>query len=194
MSRPGATGALLTALQSGSLQPAVFVQIQFASATVYMWTGIGSVTWNGHTWTGLGSLLNFLPIEEAATVEARGIVIQLSGLDATLFADCTQEFQLGLPVTIYFTAYSSPGTLIATPIVAWTGRTDQPTFEISGASVTINLACENRFLDMNVACDRRHTNEDQQAIYPGDTVFQFVNGIQDLTLYIAGQANTTSFL
>lgn len=193
MPRPGATGALLTQLQAGGLSPAIFVSVQFASATAYMWSGIGSVTWNGQTWTGLGSLLGIGSIESAATVEARGVTITLSGLDSALLASCCTEFQLGLPVAIYFTAYSG-GSLIATPIVAWSGRTDRPEFYVAGDKATISLACENRLLDMNIPVERRHTNEDQQMDYPGDLGLQFVNGIQNLSIFVAGQANTTSYL
>ena len=193
---------MLTALQSGSLQPAIFVAIQFATVTAYLWSGgpqspcsasDGSIAWNGHTWIGLGSLLGFGVIESAPTVEARGIAISLSGLDATLLADCMTEFQLGLAVTIYFTVYVS-GSLLTTPITAWTGRTDRPTFEVSGEKATINLSCENRLLDMNIAVSLRHTNEQQQALYPGDVGLSFVDAIQDFTIFVAGQSNVTNFI
>lgn len=193
MPRNGASGAQLSALQAGSLQPRFFVSIQFASGSVYLWTGIGSVSWNGQTWTGLGALLNLVPIETAPTVEARGVTIMLSGFDATLMPDLQQQFQLGLPVSIYYTDWNN-GTPLTPPIAAWSGRTDQPIFDVAGGKATVSLACENRLIDMNVRCERRHTNEDQQMQYPGDLAFQFVYAIQDITLFIGGQANVTSFL
>lgn len=202
MPRPGATGALLTALQAGSLQPAIFVSIQFATVTVYLWTGgpqspgaasDGSIAWNGQTWQGRGTLLGFGPMESGATVQARGINLILSGLDASLLTDYMTEFQLGMAVTIYFTGYSS-GSLIATPITTWAGRTDRPTFGISGPVATVAMACENRLLDMNLPVSLRHTNEQQQALYPGDVGLSFVDAVQDFSLFVAGQANTTSFL
>jgi hypothetical protein len=191
MPRLGASGAMLTALQAPNLKPAIFVSIQFATTTAYLWSGLGSVTWNGQTWTGLGSLLGIGTIESAATVEARGALITISGLDATLLSGCRSELQIGLPVNVYFTVYSS-GALIATPISAWTGRSDQPTIGVSGETATIAIACENRLIDMNIAVDRRHTTQDQQMTYPGDLGLQFKDGLQEKTLYWGQQANSTN--
>lgn len=193
---------MLAALQGTYMQPAFFVSIQFATTTVYLWTGSaasiganpdGSISWFGHTWIGLGSLLGISDIESASTVEARGIVVTLSGLDATLLADCMTELQLQLPVVVYFTVYSS-GSLISRPITSWSGYTDQPTIQVDGVSARISLAAENRLISMNVAANRRHTNPDQQMDYPGDLALQFVDGLQDLTIFAAGQAQTSSYL
>jgi len=38
-------------------------------------------------------------------------------------------------------------------------------------------------VEMNVAVDRRYTNEDQQLDYPGDRGMEFVSSIQDVTIY-----------
>lgn len=185
------SSATLAALQSRDLQPAIFVQAAFASTTVYLWTGVGSVTWNGHTWTGLGSLLSLSAIEDGATVDARGISIVLSGLNPALLADCLGDFKLGLPVTVYLGLYSA-GVLVDTPITTWAGRMDQPTIEFGADEATISINCENRLLDMNVAVDRRYTNEDQQLDWPGDLGFQFVNAIQEMTIFWGRQAHSTN--
>lgn len=185
------SSAMLAALQAPQLQPAIFVEAAFVSTTVRMWTGIGSVTWNGHTWTGLGSLLDIAMMEDGATVEARGIAITLSGLDSSLLADCQGDFKLGLPVTVYLGLFSS-ASLIADPLTSWAGRMDQPTIAASGTDATITINCENRLLDMNVAVDRRYTNEDQQMDYPGDLAFSFVNAIQEMTIFWGHQAHSTN--
>jgi hypothetical protein len=56
MPRP-LSAEMLAALQAPVIKPAIFVEITFASATAYIWSGIGSVEWNGHTWLGLGARL-----------------------------------------------------------------------------------------------------------------------------------------
>ena len=185
------SSTLLAALQARDLRPAIFVQIQFLSAIVRLWSGAGSVTWNGQTWIGIGSLLGVSVIEDAATVEARGIAITLSGLDASLLAGALSDFKTGLPASVLFGAYSG-GSLIATPIVSWSGRTDIPEISYDGETATITIACENRLSDSNIPVDRRYTNQDQQMTWPGDLCFQFVDGLQEMTLFIGGQANTTN--
>jgi hypothetical protein len=74
-------------------------------------------------------------------------------------------------------------SLIPDPVIAWAGRTDQPTIEMDGSTATISVNCEHRFVEMNVAVDRRYTNEDQQLDYPGDRGLEFVNSIQDVRIF-----------
>ena len=181
---------IIAALSAGELWPAFFVTITFASTTAYLWSGIGSITWNGHTWTGIGSLMGLSTMEDGSTVEARGITITVSGLDPALLSDCMTEFQLGLPASVILGFYAA-GALISTPIVSWSGRTDQPTIDIADqASIAIN--CENRLIDMNVAVDRRYTNQDQQMTWPGDLGFMFVDALQEMTFYFNGKPNNTN--
>ena len=184
MPRPMSSG-MIDALSTGIIYPVIFVQMAFITETVYIWSGLGATDWNGHTWQGLGSLLGFSTPEDSSTVEAKGITITLSGIDATLMPEALTDFQLGLPVTVYFGALNA-GSLFGTPVVAWAGRMDQPSFEISGNEVTLSINCENRLIDMNIAVDRRYTNEDQQLDFPGDLGCQFVDGLQEKTLFWGG--------
>jgi hypothetical protein len=175
--------ALLTALSAPILNPALFVQAQFSDETVYMWSGVGSVTWNGHTWIGLGGFLGVTTPEDSSTVEAKGITLMLSGMDAKMLPQALNDVVLGYPVTVYLALYDSNNTLIDGPVVAWAGRLDQPTFEVGGTEVSLQINCESRLLDMNVGVDRRYTHEDNQLDNPGDLCFMFVDSIQEMTLF-----------
>jgi hypothetical protein len=173
--------AMVAAIQSNNLQPALFVQASFSNETVYIWSGTGSITWNGQTWAGLGALLGVSAAEDGSTVEARGITITLSGLNSALLAEALGSYQLGLPVTVYL-GFFSDGSLVASPIAAWAGRMDQPTIEVGADTATISINCESRLIEMNNSVDRRYTLQDQQMDHPGDLGFQFVDGLQEMTL------------
>jgi hypothetical protein len=97
-------------------------------------------------------------------------------------------------VIVYLGAFApgGPSSLIANPIPIWTGRMDQPTLDISGTTSSISIACESRFIDMNVAVDRRYTNDDQQRDWPGDLGFMFVQAIQEMTLYWGTSPTSTN--
>jgi hypothetical protein len=178
------TVAYLAAITSAKLLPALFIEAWFTTGPYYVWTGIGAITWNGQVWSGLGSLLGVSTIEEVGNVEAKGITLSLSGIDATLLASILGEVQLGLPVVVSLGLFDSTGTtLIADPVCSWAGRMDQPTFDMDGTKATISINCESRLVDMNVAVDRRYTNEDQQLDYPGDLGMMFVNSIQDAIIF-----------
>ena len=90
----------LAAIQAGELLPAFFVQIQLVSETLCLWTRMGTINWNGQTWHGVGSMLGVSQIEEGSNVQARGIVITLSGLDPIELPEVLSDFKLGLPVTV----------------------------------------------------------------------------------------------
>ena len=185
--------AMLTALQSGILYPAIFVNLGFASGTAYIWSGIGNCTWNGNTYVGVGDLGQISVIEEGATVEAKGISLTLSGIDSTMLADALQESQLGLPATIYLALYTGPGgTIIADPLTAWSGFTDQPEIVLTGPTAEITLRLESVLLELNKPVDRRYTLQDQQVQAPGDIAFQFVPSLQEISFVWNGQATKTN--
>ena len=139
--------------------------------------------WGGHTWTGVGSIGSVSTIEEGSTVEAKAITLTLSGLDSELLTGITDEFQVGLPVAVWLGVYDDTGALIADPVCAFSGRMDQPTLDVAGTTASVSINCESRLVEMNVAVDRRYTNEDQQLDFPGDRGFEFVNGIQEAQIY-----------
>lgn len=187
------TMAMNTALNASILWPAVLVNMEFENETLYVWSGVGNVTFQGNTYTGIGSFGGISVIEEGATVSARGITISLSGVDSTALAEALENLQLGQPVTAYLALYASKGagSFITDPLISWQGRMDQPEIVVSGDLATIAVKCESRLLDMNVSVDRRYTLEDSQINTPGELAFQFVNGLQERALYW-GQAVTAT--
>ncbi len=186
------TPAFLAALASQQVRPAIFVEAHFVSGPVYLWTGLGSIVWNGHTWLGVGSLGSISTIEEGSAVEAKGITLTLSGVDASLLNLVTGEFQQGLPVTVSLGLFDDAGQLIPNPVLSFAGRTDQPRIEVSGDTATISIACENLLIDLNTSIERRYTNEDQQSEFPGDRGFEFVPSIQQRTIHWGQSASSTN--
>ena len=182
---------MLTAIQSSALYPAVFVQLTFQSGPVYIWSGLGTVNWNGQNWIGVGALGGVSAIEEGSSVEAKGVTLTLSGFDSTLLPDVMGEFALLLPVTIYFGAFNS-GVLIDNPIASFVGQMDQPMVEINGETATISINCESALIALNEATDRRYTNDDQQRDWPGDLGMSYVMSIQEISLQWGQQTNVTS--
>lgn len=182
--------SLIVALQQPSLQMAVFVTLTFASGPVNIWSGVGTVTWQGKTWIGLGSLLGMTGFEEGTTVQARGITITLSGLDPSLLSGCMNDFRLGLPAGVYLGFYVG-GALNPNALTSWAGRMDQPSISLGGTEATIAINCESRLIDMDVPSDRRYTLQDQQMTWPDDLGFQFVQAIQEVNVTWGQQTTST---
>ena len=176
------TTGMLSALTSPGFSPAFFVSLTFSTGTAYLWSGVGTISWNGQSWLGLGSLLSVGLSEDGSTIEARGMSITLSGIDSTLLSDCLNDIQLGLPATIWLAAMSG-GAPVANPFILWSGAMDRPTVEISADTAKITLNLENLLVSMNVPVDRRYTQVDQQELYPGDDGLNFAQSIQECTIF-----------
>jgi hypothetical protein len=170
------------AIAAGAVYPALLVEIQFDSGTLRIWTGVGPLDWNGQTWTGAGGIIAVDAVEEAATVQAIGTKITLSGLDSSTVALALAEPYQGRRVLLRLALFDASGTIIATPDVVFDGRADVMTIADDGPGCTIAMTAESLFVDLQRARERRYEHEDQQLDYPGDLGFAFVSQIQDKPL------------
>jgi hypothetical protein len=85
---------LAAALANSNIQPVILAVLTFRSGTVYVWSGVGPLTWGGNTYLGVGSFGNISEITEGSTVEAAGMTVTLSGI----------PLQPGTPVYVPATA------------------------------------------------------------------------------------------
>lgn len=184
MPRPGVTPAFATACAAQVIRPCLFVQLQFKSETLYLWSGLYTTVWNGNTYFGAGSLLSITGISEDSTVEAKNVTISVSGIPSDIVGLALTEVQRGLPAQVYFGLFEQDGvTLVANPVLAYVGRMDQPTINDAGDSCTIGINVENALVDMNRSVWRRYTDADQQLDYPGDLGCSYVQAIQEQEIY-----------
>lgn len=173
---------MLAALTSTLVRPAIFAELHFATGPLYLWSGVGNISFGGQTWIGIGTFGSITTVEEGASLEARGITLTLSGINQSALAEALQNIQVALPVILYLGLFDAANALIADPLIAWKGRMDQPIIEVGGDTATISLQCESRLLDMDISVDRRYTLEDSVIDNPDDLGFQFVTAIQEFTI------------
>ncbi len=178
-----ASAAMLAALAAPVVRCALFVQAQFAASTLNLWSGLGNTVWNGQSWSGVYGMHEISVISEDSTVEARGITLALSGIPSDLISDVLAELRVGLPVSVWLACYDASGNLIASPILAYAGRIDQPTIDDSGETCSVAINVENVLVDLNRSVWRRYSPDDLQIVAHGDAGFQFVPGIQEITTY-----------
>jgi hypothetical protein len=170
---------MLTALAGKSVQPFYMVHIAFLSDDVYLWTGIGAVTWNGHDWTGVGTFGGVSPITQTDDLSAENITLFLSGVPSGLVNSTLTECRQNLPVEVWVGFLDDTGVIIVDPAKGFTGSIDVPTIQDSGETVTISITAENPLVALQRASQRRYTNDDQKIDFPTDDGFQFVPLIQE---------------
>lgn len=186
--------AVLAQTLAGQLRPALFVRIQFLTDTVYIWSGLGSITAPGPPYdptssfpygspfTGIGWLGQIRTIPEVTDIVASNITLELSGIPVELVTDAINQVRQNGVATVWTGFLSTaPGNpvIIGDPVQMFQGALDVPTITEGAATCSISITCENPLIDLNRAPNRRFTDVDQQLDYPGDTGFFQVQLLQD---------------
>lgn len=177
MARSLSTGALAQLL-SDHIRLVFFVQAQFLSGTIFVWNGLGSVSWNGQTWVGVGNLLNISTVSEATDIAARNMTLTLSSIPQDMLTRALNECRQNFPVSVFLGFLASDGSIVADPYQSFSGHMDVPTLAEGTNDATISLSCENPLIDMDRSPNRRFTNDDQKQDFPTDQGFLFVSAIQ----------------
>lgn len=168
----------LTQTQAGTLIPAMFLQLEFTSGFLYLWTGVGTVTWGGNDYTGTGHFLELTSVTETSEIKAAGITGSLTGIPSSLIASILGETRQGKAVKLYLGFFNTSMALVATPELVFDGRMDVPTIEESGDVATVTISAESRLIDLERIKQRRYTDRDQQNRYAGDLGLQYVESLQ----------------
>lgn len=184
------TAAVQAALQQGTIRPALFYEGEFVTAGspseepafLRMWSGIGTISWNGYDWTGAGNLASFSPIDETRELQAKGFTVGLSGMPSSLISTMLSAVRQGKPGTIWLAFFEADGSMIADPYKLARGLFDVSVIEDNGETCSISVQYESRLINLERPRLRFYTTEDQKIDYPTDRGFEFVAALQDKTI------------
>ena len=169
------TAATVTAIAQPEVYPFFAVQLSFSGGIIRMWTGQGTLTLaDGTTWVGLGQLLSISSIEETSEMSVKGASITLSGIPANLIALALTEPYQGREARIYF---GINGEDVFNEL--FSGYMDQMNIEEGAETATIEMAVENRLIDLERARVARFTSGYQKSVYPLDDGLNFLEDLQD---------------
>lgn len=168
-----------------SLSPIGLVEIQTSSGYVRCWSGIGTLTWNGHDFAGTGALGKVSTLEESTELKSGGVVLELSGVPAEYVSIALSEIRQGRRAKVWIGCFEG-NQLVGEPFPWFTGLTDIAEIEDNASEVTIRITAENRLIDLERPRVRRYTSEDQKLTDSGDRGFEYVPGLQD-TQFVWGK-------
>lgn len=161
------------------VRPIYLVDMEFSSGSIYLWSGMGDLTYNSNTYLGAGDLLSIGAIQETAELTANGATITLGGIKQSLLTLARDEPYQGRPLIIRLGAFDENGDLIASPVILFSGFMDIMTIADSGDTSTITVTVENKLIAFQRTAVRRYTAEDQKIEHPTDKGFEFVAKIQE---------------
>lgn len=179
MSDRALTPAMVAALSARRVRWVWLADVVVAEGHVRVWTGHGTITFNGDDYTGIGSFGGVSQVEETSDLKATGITLQLSGVPPELLQVALAQIRYNRSATVWLGLLDlDTGALIDDPIILFEGRTDNASITESGETASIQLAVENRLITLDRPRERRYTSEDQQTYYPDDLGFDFVPALQ----------------
>jgi hypothetical protein len=175
------TSGMTAVTTADVVRPAYFVRMVFDSGespnVLNIWNGIGDLAYGGNTYTGTGDLLSISQITETADIQASGINVSLAGVKSSLIVIAKDHDYQGRPLTVSLGAFDASGSLIADPVIVFSGFMDTMTISESGQYSTISIAVENKLIAFERSKVRRYTAEDQKIDHPTDKGFEFVTAI-----------------
>lgn len=119
-----------------------------------------------------------------ASVDFVGVAVYYEGEPLTktaLLYEAMNDIRLGAPAKIWF-GLMSEGAFLGAPYLVFSGSVDKPTVKPSPNGSTIELALENRMVNLQRASNRKYTAADQHLFFPDDLFFNWVEILQDISL------------
>lgn len=196
------TPQMASEISSRNLSPVLMAELFFDTNPLRMWTGIGSLFWQGNEFFGGGNFIGISPIEETQDTIAKGIVASLNGIPSTLISLALAERCRGRPFRLYlavvdnrqYIATEDDGVVqledgsgnvllenqfIDSPYRIFSGLMDFMEFTDNGQTADIRLSVENILITGQRPKIRRYTPEDQKKYFQQDRGFDFINQLQD---------------
>jgi hypothetical protein len=198
MSRDLSTG-VSDALEDDVIYPFTAVELQFdGDNVVRLWTGVGTLVFEGQSWTGAGELLDISSIEETSDISAKGATVTLSGVPSSVLSLALSEpyqgrvgkIYLGLLTVRYLQKESESyilqqdGSRIeleeqeTTLTEVFSGFMDRMTIDEQAESSTIGLSLENKLVTLERPRIARYSHEFQRTLDSTDKGLEYVESLQ----------------
>lgn len=185
------TANMQTQVTADALTPCLLLKGAFDSGDLNLWTGIGSIVYNGDTYVGGGNCISITGVTETTNTQADSVNVTLNAIKSSNISLALNEEYQGRKASVWFACLDAVGALISSPFLLFKGRMDTMTIVDGGQRSTLGMVCENRLIDFRRAKLRFYSDQDQKALYPTDRGMEYVNQLQDKEI-IWGRANPPS--
>lgn len=168
----------ITSITGKKIYPVLLFKGEFDSGDLNLWTGVGTIDWNGVTYTGSGNILEVTAVSEVQDLKASGVQFTLTGVSSSIVSIALTEDYQNRDVSVWFALMES-GAIKADPFLLFKGKMDVMTIDEAMETATVILNAENILIDLERPNESRYTDEDQQKRFPGDKGLEFVASLQE---------------
>lgn len=171
--------ALETELDASLWRPRFFVECNFDSGDLLVWSGLGDKTTMSKTFKGVGKLLSVGQVEETTSMKAADTVLALDGLSTAEVSIALQEDWQNRPCKIYLGAVDADDNLVADPQLRLTGFIDAMDIDEAPDTARIAVRVENIIAALERPNKQLYTGERQKIDFSGDLGFDQVPSLQE---------------
>lgn len=165
-------------LSGREVRSSIGIRFDFASGTTRVWLGQGTVTHGGADWLGMGNLGAIEGIQMSPMLSTEPVTMTLSGVNTALMNEVRNQATeiRGKTCGVYLLMFGSNWEALDSPYLIEQYLMDKASYTVEGESNTmsISLVAEPLFASKYVPATSYITNQDQQAKYAGDKIFERV--------------------
>lgn len=179
---PPLTYAMQQALKRDRAAIVLLAEIEHPDGTAHVWSGIGSLDYNGETWRGAGVLGTISPITHTSTVIVQEIQFTLVGTDTETMAGLSDDVR-NRSGKVWLACLDVYGNIVPDPYLIVDSSLDFQSMKISEEGQNIlQITARTGFHAMDRALDDRWTPEDQKTVYPDDSGLDLISALQNQSL------------
>jgi len=170
----------VTALTQGTHHRlGLLAELDFPSAAVYVWEGVGSIQWDGHTYQGTGDLGSIDIVDEVVGSESKTISFSISGVPSSNIALARgQEYQ-GRRAVLRVAYFDADWNVQPDPFVLFDGSMERMSIIEQGEISTIKVSCISELAEADRTVEILYDDQQQRGRYANDGGFRFVAGLQE---------------
>lgn len=169
------SGPTVAALSAPVLRVVQLVRMQFPGIDVALNSSNQNYDFGGVTYLGAAGLGTVSQIDDSPG-EIKGLQLEMSGVltEYLTLALADSSSVQGTPLTIRLAIVGEDGQVIEAPI-DWSGQLDTMSIQEDGETCSIAVTAESSAVDLLRGSPLTYSNVDQQALYPGDRAFEYLN-------------------
>lgn len=166
----------------GVFHPVVMVYLDWPGGAVRAHSGVGTITWGGHSWFGVGKFGEVEIPGEAPGLAASNVSLSLLGVPPAIWDTLSTPIR-NRPGALWAALATKPGgnVLVGSPISLFNGHMDAMRYRLRREDGGVSHVVQ---VDLGSGPGARsaaavlHSYEDQIAKFPGDTAGRHLINIE----------------
>lgn len=168
----------LNALDDDTIRPLYLFEVDLGTTSLNLWSGHYNLSWDSKTWLGNGWFQGLSSIKEISS-RPTSLEISLSGVTTTIMSLVLADLKQGSVGTLYYGLFDGSASIIADPIILFTGEYDQSRITDSVDGSEVSLSFNSALGRVSRKFDLKYTDAAQKNLFPTDQGLEYVAGLEE---------------